>query len=205
MCPSTVDSKRSDTPVPLRCVVLHHRVPNCSTEDPAADDTVARGDHLDWMFEVISDGELLTFATPVIDLNPGKLASDNLAPGEKIPMVRLPDHRRRYLDYEGPISNDRGDVIQIACGTYRTIQPVSDARTDEHVFCANVAIRLLHDSKGSNEVRQFQLLFQRNHWYCDKESSERVRKMAGVVWDGFLTVQRWPDALVPDAPESARR
>jgi hypothetical protein len=32
-------------------------------------------------------------------------------------ITRLPDHRREYLDYEGPISGDRGTVTRIARGT----------------------------------------------------------------------------------------
>ena len=30
---------------------------------------------------------------------------------------RLPDHRREYLDYEGPVSGGRGHVRRIASGT----------------------------------------------------------------------------------------
>lgn len=35
---------------------------------------------------------------------------------------RLPDHRRIYLDYEGPISGDRGTVRRRDWGTCRTYQ-----------------------------------------------------------------------------------
>lgn len=31
----------------------------------------------------------------------------------------LPDHRMLYLDYEGPVSHDRGTVVQHSCGQYR--------------------------------------------------------------------------------------
>jgi hypothetical protein len=41
------------------------------------------------------------------------------------PLVRLADHRREYLDYEGPISNERGEVRQVASGTF-TLQTASD-------------------------------------------------------------------------------
>ncbi|MFM7070288.1 MAG: DNA polymerase ligase N-terminal domain-containing protein [Planctomycetota bacterium] len=36
------------------------------------------------------------------------------------PMRRLADHRVSYLDYEGPISGDRGHVTRVATGFHRT-------------------------------------------------------------------------------------
>jgi hypothetical protein len=33
---------------------------------------------------------------------------------------RLPDHRRVYLDYEGPISGGRGEVVRVEAGTFRS-------------------------------------------------------------------------------------
>jgi len=36
--------------------------------------------------------------------------------------VRDFDHRLHYLDYEGPVSNDRGTVRQVDRGTYRDFQ-----------------------------------------------------------------------------------
>jgi hypothetical protein len=40
----------------------------------------------------------------------------------ELPARSLPDHRRIYLDYEGPISGDRGNVRRIASGTYHLIE-----------------------------------------------------------------------------------
>jgi len=60
--------------------------------------------HLDLMVETSPDSLLATWRLetwPVI--------------GE-IPAVRLADHRRRYLDYEGPLSDNRGFVRQIESG-----------------------------------------------------------------------------------------
>lgn len=37
---------------------------------------------------------------------------------EVVPAVRLPDHRIAYLDYEGPISENRGSVHQCDQGSY---------------------------------------------------------------------------------------
>lgn len=72
-----------------RFVVLEHRFPEGH----------ARELHWDLMLE---DGsQLRTWAlaeTPVI--------------GSAIPAEALPPHRRAYLDYEGPVSDDRGDVAR---------------------------------------------------------------------------------------------
>jgi len=45
--------------------------------------------------------------------------------GVRIAAVPLPDHRRHYLDYEGPVSGDRGSVHRIHSGT------LQKSRTDE--------------------------------------------------------------------------
>ncbi|RPI89883.1 MAG: hypothetical protein EHM42_02275 [Planctomycetaceae bacterium] len=35
-----------------------------------------------------------------------------------IAIQRLPDHRRAYLDFEGPVSGNRGNVTRVLSGTY---------------------------------------------------------------------------------------
>ncbi|WP_152049890.1 DNA polymerase ligase N-terminal domain-containing protein [Tautonia marina] len=42
-------------------------------------------------------------------------------PETEIDATSLPDHRVRYLDYEGPISHDRGTVRRVDRGTYEPI------------------------------------------------------------------------------------
>jgi len=39
------------------------------------------------------------------------------AAGLPIPAVRIGDHRKAYLDYEGPVSGDRGHVTRVDHGT----------------------------------------------------------------------------------------
>lgn len=39
-------------------------------------------------------------------------------PGRWVDAERLPAHRSLYLDYEGPVSNDRGTVKRIVAGDY---------------------------------------------------------------------------------------
>lgn len=40
--------------------------------------------------------------------------------GVEMTCAALPDHRLEYLDYEGPVSDDRGSVARWDRGTYRT-------------------------------------------------------------------------------------
>lgn len=60
------------------------------------------------MFET-TEG-LLTWATERLPAIERETWSDALA---------LPLHRLEYLDYEGPISGDRGTVVRVESGTYR--------------------------------------------------------------------------------------
>jgi hypothetical protein len=41
--------------------------------------------------------------------------------GETIAAERLPDHRAHYLDYEGPVSGNRGTVWREQAGTYEIL------------------------------------------------------------------------------------
>lgn len=41
--------------------------------------------------------------------------------GAVIPAEPLPDHRRIYLDYEGPVSGNRGTVTQWDAGTFEVL------------------------------------------------------------------------------------
>ncbi|WP_077023729.1 DNA polymerase ligase N-terminal domain-containing protein [Fuerstiella marisgermanici] len=45
--------------------------------------------------------------------------------GQWIDAEVLPDHRMMYLDYEGPVSRDRGSVKRIAGGTFRQLTAVT--------------------------------------------------------------------------------
>ncbi len=42
--------------------------------------------------------------------------------GETIPAIAIFDHRLHYLDYEGPVSDNRGSVSQWDAGNYETVQ-----------------------------------------------------------------------------------
>lgn len=61
-----------------------------------------------------------------------------------IPCQKIFDHRPTYLTYEGPLSNDRGQVSIVASGTYHPLQ-ITDTRWH---------IRLKSDSISGNLVLQ---------------------------------------------------
>ena len=79
-----------------RYVILHHMMPPKE----------GRGDHFDLMFE--TDRGLQTWAVETLPL----------PQGPAVPAESLPLHRLAYLEYEGPVSNNRGTVQRVHCGTY---------------------------------------------------------------------------------------
>jgi hypothetical protein len=87
----------------LRYVVLRHE----GVPEP----------HFDLMLER-GDGEPLatwrSSAWPIVD-------------GTRV--TPLPDHRRDYLAYQGPISDDRGYVARVADGTFRWESPAPPGAT----------------------------------------------------------------------------
>ena len=78
-----------------RAVILKHTLPGGSW-------------HFDWLLQTTDDPEsrLLTFRS-------GHHRPDRVG---SFDADRLPDHRAIYLDYEGPISEGRGEVARISTG-----------------------------------------------------------------------------------------
>ncbi len=76
----------------VRFVILEHRW---------------NGIHWDVLIEYPDqpDGPLATWAVDGV-----------IRPGLEQPARRLPDHRRVYLEYEGPVSGGRGEVRRVAQG-----------------------------------------------------------------------------------------
>ncbi len=75
---------------PVRYVVLHH----VDVEDP----------HFDLMFETAPGSQLATWRSDVWPVE------------RPTTLTRLRDHRRLYLEYEGPISAQRGAVQRVTDG-----------------------------------------------------------------------------------------
>lgn len=89
------EAKKREKPALPRYVILKHDAP--------------RGLHWDLLLETA--GLLAAWA---IVRSPDE-------PGE-IPAEKLPDHRRVYLEYEGPISGNRGTVTRWDRGEYRILR-----------------------------------------------------------------------------------
>ncbi|HBN74493.1 MAG TPA: hypothetical protein DD473_01465 [Planctomycetaceae bacterium] len=77
---------------------------------------------LHWDFMLESGETLKTWRLPepfvTADVHPVQ-ELQHLSENEiKLTVVQLPDHRMRYLEYEGPVSGDRGFVKRIDQGMY---------------------------------------------------------------------------------------
>jgi hypothetical protein len=75
---------------------------------------VWNGVHWDFMIEQGSGLRTWAIDAPIVT-------------GADLPARWLPDHRLAYLDYEGPVSGERGWVRRIDRGTYRILEH-SEAR-----------------------------------------------------------------------------
>ena len=105
-----------------------------------------RGPHYDFFLEA---GEVLkTWALP-------RLAE----PGLEIPCTALADHRPLYLDYEGPISGDRGMVTRWDQGTYSV-----ELWTDDEIIVALAGNKLA----GRVELRR-----QAGQWQFQWKTEDR--------------------------------
>ena len=69
---------------------------------------------MDWLLARDPGGETALIAFRL----PARL--DEIAPGRRIEAERIADHRPLYLEYEGPISGDRGAVTRLARGRIRS-------------------------------------------------------------------------------------
>jgi hypothetical protein len=78
--------------VSLNFVILHHT----GIDQP----------HFDLMFERSEGSMLSTFRLPTWPLT------------QPAAIEKLADHRRDYLIYEGPVSNNRGTVKRVTSGTF---------------------------------------------------------------------------------------
>jgi hypothetical protein len=75
------------------------------------------------------------------------------APGETIECEGLPDHRLIYLDYEGPISGDRGSVTRWDGGTFEV-----------EVWIDNLVIVRLASDKIVGQIDLQQMPDDAAHW-----------------------------------------
>jgi hypothetical protein len=112
---------------PLRYAILHH------TGVPAP--------HYDLMFELTPGGRLATWRSPDWPAQSGTLVE------------RLADHRRDYLDYEGPVTNNRGHVTRVLGGTLR----VEALTNDLVIVTTDVDRRLTFRREGDTSLWRLDL------------------------------------------------
>ena len=92
-----------------RFVLLYHECPP----------SLGKPSHWDLMLE--RDGALLTWNLPSLPAAWGGEAGIGFA---EITATRIADHRLAYLDYEGPISGERGSVTRVDRGEYEVLGEV---------------------------------------------------------------------------------
>lgn len=78
--------------------------------------SLGRPSHWDLMLE--REGVLLTWSLPAL---PAAWGGEAGIAFEQIDATRLADHRLAYLDYEGPISGERGSVTRVDGGEYDVV------------------------------------------------------------------------------------
>jgi hypothetical protein len=111
-----------------RFALLWHEIPEVQDESQSANFVSSVGSHWDLLLE-LDNGELLTWQ--IASLPDLKRLTQSL----EIPAKRLKNHRSIYLDYEGPISGNRGSVQRLASGTYAaTFAPSSPPDGQGYLF-----------------------------------------------------------------------
>jgi len=76
----------------MQLVVLHH--------------TGVEAPHFDLMFERSNGGPLRTF----------RIGAWPIERDSELSATELADHRREYLEYQGPVAGNRGEVKRVAAG-----------------------------------------------------------------------------------------
>lgn len=103
------DSTSSPTaglPAALHFVLLEHDLRDADGRPVAGAEAGVALLHWDFMVERAGADRLATW----------RLADNPLATTRAIPAMRIADHRREYLTYEGPVSRERGRVRRLDAG-----------------------------------------------------------------------------------------
>lgn len=103
----------------LRYAVLHH--------------TLVTKPHYDLLLEASAHAPLLAWRC------------ESWPPESGSALERLPDHRRIYLEYEGPISGGRGEVKRVAGGVIHHLQ-ATEVLVQLRIDCVDnlVELRRVH-------------------------------------------------------------
>jgi hypothetical protein len=108
---------------PLRYAVVHH--------------TGIAEPHFDVMFETAPGSALTTFRLPL------------WPPAARLAAVPLAEHRAAYLDYEGPVSGNRGEVRRVQSGTCHVVSNASGWVLDFSPTRDLTSLHLERDATGA--------------------------------------------------------
>lgn len=92
-----------------RTVLLLHQLPDGSS-------------HLDWLMERPDSDRLISFRVRDRIDSPSPACSV-----QRFKAEAMPDHRRAYLEYEGPVSGERGSVSRVAAGSVDWVERSTEA------------------------------------------------------------------------------
>ena len=111
-----------------RFVLLHHECPSGYVKPSHWDFMLEFGDVL-WTWEL---REL-----------PTSWRRESNKSSEVLPATRLADHRSAYLDYEGPLTGNRGHVARVASGTFTVIANTPEmliVQLDSEMYCGRIQL-----------------------------------------------------------------
>jgi hypothetical protein len=105
-------------------VLEHHESPASSASPAALSDQPAV--HWDLLVELPGQERLATW----------RLCKNPIETDVPIPAVRIQDHRRIYLEFEGPLTGDRGSVCRIDRGEaqLRSLPAAANCATSDAQF-----------------------------------------------------------------------
>jgi hypothetical protein len=122
--------------------------------------------HIDWLIAQDPAGSM-----PLITWRLARRV-DELHAGFSMPAERRPDHRPRYLRYEGPLSGDRGRVRREAVGEITTstvsLQNLQSACVIEVAWKKHGAILVQHLSLTPNSPENWIVACTRRHEQFDQ-------------------------------------
>ncbi|NOY41697.1 MAG: hypothetical protein GXP26_07675 [Planctomycetes bacterium] len=102
-----------------------------------------------WDFMVEQNGVLLTWEVRELPKLWGEALAVATSDAAAVPVFLLADHRLAYLDYEGPISDGRGNVTRCDHGNYQLVdqgRTLLEVRLSDGKLCGLVKLTCADDA-----------------------------------------------------------
>ena len=135
-------------------------------------------DHFDWFFQTQAD-ETAALCTVATGLNVATTMP------EGITADLLPDHRGIYLDFDGPFSDDRGEIIRMMTGTFQWERKTPDS----------MAVSL-----QSVETQSF----SRQNWGAEVQAAVQTVVQTGHEWSKQIQCGKLPTLKFQLIPQNTR-